>query len=289
MLKIAVFGSEGFVGKNVVKGLEKKFEIIPSDVIDSTQPHYIKADITNPQEVSKVIDGCDVVVHLAAHQLGPSMTQPILNASINIIGTLNILQAAKEESVKKVIFSSASSVVGMVKQNPVKEDHPCEPKTPYAVAKLSCENYCRVFNEVFGIDYLIFRFFNIYGPYQINGIIPNTITSIKSRAPIKITGDGSQTRDFVYIGDFIPILEKAISGEAKNSIVNFGTGHGISILEVVKMIGKVLGVEPNISWQPASKGEISNFVADTKKLENLFGITPQTSLKEGLRKIVNFK
>ena len=93
----------------------------------------------------------------------------------------------------------------------------------------------------------------------------------------------------MYIEDFIPILEKAISGQAKNSVVNFGTGHGTSILQVVKLVGKVLGVEPNISWQPALKGEISNFVADTRKIENLFGVIPKTLLEEGLQKILNIE
>jgi len=288
-LKIAVFGAEGFVGKNVVNGLQKNFEIIPSDILNkSNHENYKKADITNFQEVSRVVKDCDAIVHLAAHQLGPSLKEPILNANINIIGTLNILQAAKEESINKVIFSSASSVVGEVKQSPVDEEHPCIPKTPYGAAKLACENYLRVFHEIYGINYLIFRFFNIYGPHQVIGIIPNTITSIKTGLPVEITGGGSQTRDFVFIEDFIPILEKAIKNQIKNTIVNFGTGYGTSIIEVIKLIGKVLGLEPKILWQPASKGEISNFVADTKKLKNLLGKVPTTSLEEGLQKTIEY-
>lgn len=289
-LKIAVFGAEGFVGKNVVNGLQKNFEVTPSDILNkSIHENYKNADITNFQEVSSVVKDCDAIVHLAAHQLGPSLKDPILNAKINIIGTLNILQAAKEESINKVIFSSASSVVGEVKQNPVDEQHPCIPKTPYGVAKLACENYFRVFHEIYGINYIIFRFFNIYGLHQISGIIPNTISSIKAGSSIKITGDGSQTRDFVFIEDFIPILEKAIKNQTNNTIVNFGTGSGTSIIQVVKLIGKVLGLEPNISWEPASKGEISNFVADTTKLKNLFDEIPSTSLEEGLQKLLELK
>jgi UDP-glucose 4-epimerase len=289
-MKIAVFGASGFVGRNVVEALkETDMEIVASDIkeIEIAGVDFIKADLLDYDEVAKVVKDSDVVIHLAASPLPVSLEKPKLNARINIEGTLNIMDAAKEHSIDKIIFSSASSLVGEVIYNPVDEKHPCKPKTPYAVAKYACEHYLRIYQELYGLDYLIFRFFNIYGPWQYpegGGLIPMVHKKLTTEGTFNVFGDGSQTRDFVYVGDVAEFYLKAIKEDVKNEIVNLGTGKGATIKEVVEIAGGALGIEPKINYLPPRGGEIDNFVADTKKLNRLFGGVPETELKEGLEK-----
>jgi UDP-glucose 4-epimerase len=286
-MKIAIFGALGFVGRNVIEALQaENFEIVASDIkeIDVEGVDFVKADLLNYDEVSKVVKGSDVVIHLAASPLPASLEKPKMNARINIEGTLNIMDAAKEEGVDKIIFSSASSLVGEVKYNPVDEEHPCKPKTPYAVAKYACEHYLRVYQELYGLNYLIFRFFNIYGPWQYpesGALIPMVHKKLTTEGSFNVFGAGTQTRDFVYVGDVAEFYLKAIKGNVKNEIVNLGTGKGATIKEVVEIAGGALGIEPEINYLPPRGGEIDNFVADIKKLKKLFGGVPETDLKDG--------
>ncbi len=289
-MKIAIFGASGFVGRNVVEALkEANMDIVASDIkemgIEIEGADFVKADILDYSEVSKVVKGSEVVIHLAASPLSVSLEKPRMNARINIEGTLNIMDAAREHSVDKIIFSSASSLVGEVKYNPVDEEHPCKPKTPYAVAKYACEHYLRVYQELYGLNYLIFRFFNIYGPWQYpesGGLIPMVYKKLTTEGSFNVFGDGSQTRDFVYVGDVAEFYVKAIRKDIKNEIVNLGTGKAASIKEIVEIAGEILGIAPKINYLPPRSGEIDNFVADTKKLKKLFGDVPETGLREGL-------
>ena len=156
-MKVVVFGATGFVGRNMVEALSKtNIDFIASDVTEtkfSKDVNYIKADLLKPNEVENVVKGSDVIIHLAASGLPFSLKNPKLNMDINIGGALNILDAAREHRVNKVIFSSASSIVGNVVYNPVDEKHACVPKTPYAVAKYAIENYLRVYQEIYGLNY----------------------------------------------------------------------------------------------------------------------------------------
>lgn len=287
-MKIAVFGASGFVGRNVIEALkEANIEMVASDIkeADIEGVDFIKADLLDYNEVSKVVKGSDIVVHLAASPLPVSIEKPKLNAMINIEGTLNIMDAAGEHGVDKVVFSSASSLVGEVKYNPVDEKHPCNPKTPYAVAKYACENYLRVYQELYGLDYLVFRFFNIYGPWQYpesGGLIPMVYKKLTTEGSFNVFGDGLQTRDFVYVGDVADFYLEAIKRNIKNEIVNLGTGNGATIKEVIEITGMILRIRPKINYLPLRPGEIGNFVADTKKLKKLFGSVPETGLKKGL-------
>ena len=155
-------GSEGFVGKNLVKGLSEKHDIYTSDQLDSTHQNYSKCDITNYDSVEKVVRNVDAVIHLTAHSLVSSLDGSITNARVNIIGLLNLLESCRKNSVPKVIFTSASSLVGEPKSFHVNEDHTPKPKTAYGITKLTSEHYLRLYNELYDIDYTVFRFFNIY-------------------------------------------------------------------------------------------------------------------------------
>ncbi len=289
-MHVIILGSEGFVGKNLVEYLQPKFNLITSDLYESQiQNNYFRVDIRNFNELKKILQNIDVVIDLVANNLASSFDQVVENARVNIIGLLNILEAARINNVKKIIFPSASSMIGVANHNPVQENHPAYPKTPYGVTKLASEHYLRIYKELYGIDFVIFRFFNIYGPHQLNGLIPNIIFKMKKKEPIQVFGKGNQIRDYVFIKDIARFFEKTItSNVANNQFVNMGTGIGSTVINVIKTISKHMHMEPSIEHKQERLGEISNFVADTTLLRKLFGSVPDTSLDSGLKQTVEW-
>ncbi len=290
MLKILILGSEGFVGNNLVDGLSKNHDILCADMIpNSPHKNYSQFDVTDSQSVMKTVKDVDVVINLVAHSLVSSIDGPTKNAEVNIIGLLNILEACKNNNIKKLIFTSASSLVGEPQNSQVTEDHISKPKTAYGITKLTSEHYLRLYSELHGLDYTIFRFFNIYGSYQKNGLIPSLFQRISSNEPLTVFGKGNQIRDYVFIEDIIQFFEKSCETDlGKNMILNMGTGIGTSILEVIQNLSEIMDVKPTIEFKPERPGEIGNFVADTTLLSSTFGKIPDTSIKEGLTNTVNW-
>jgi len=289
-MRVTILGSEGFVGKNFSKILESKFDLTCSDILDNGSGiNYVKSDVRKLDDLKTVLKDTDVVIDLVANTLIASFDQIIENARVNIIGLLNILEAARLNDVKKIIFPSASSMIGVVTQSPVPENHPALPKTAYGITKLASEHYLRIYKELYGIDFVIFRFFNIYGPHQLNGLIPSLIFRMLKNEPITIFGKGNQIRDYVFVPDVANFFEEVIvSNKADNQVVNMGTGIGSSVLDIVDNLSKFLDVKPQIEYKPERPGEISNFVADTNLLKQLFGSVPNTSLEDGLKKTVKW-
>ena len=283
-VKVSILGSEGFVANNLIAGLENSFDILSADIIQSsTHKNYHRFDITNSESVNKTTYNSDIVINLVNDPLVSSLDGTIKNAQINIIGMLNVLESCRKNDVKKIIFTSASSLIGNPKEFSVTESHPANPKTAYGLTKLTVEHYLRLYNELYGLDFVVFRFFNIYGPFQKTGLIPSIYQKIMNNEPITIFGDGNQVRDYIYVGDVIPFFKKIISTDiGNNSTFNMGTGHGTSIIELVKLFSNILNVKPNIEYAPERKGEIGNFIADTRKLEKTFGKKPNTSINDGL-------
>lgn len=289
-MKVGIFGAAGFVGQNIIKKLQaNNVDLIASDIqnLDIKDVAFCKADLLNYSEVCKVVKDVDSVIHLAAHPLPASIENPKLNAKVNIEGTLNILDASKEYGINKVIFSSASSLVGKVDYSPVDENHPCFPKTPYGVAKLSIEHYLRVYNELYNLNYLTFRFFNLYGPGQYpnsGALIPMVFSKLREDGSFNVFGDGNQMRDFIYVGDVAEAYFYSLRNDVKNELINLGTGEGTTIKQVVEKAGKILNISPKINYLSARPGEIDNFVADTRKFKKFFGNFSFTPLDEGIRK-----
>lgn len=290
-MKVLVFGAAGFVGRNLVERLRRQdFGIVASDLIDDPfngSVKYVKLDLLDRKAVLDTVRGADTIVHFAASPLTFSLQAPMENMRVNVEGTLNILDAARTHNVKKVVYSSASSVVGTVKYNPVDEEHACTPKTPYAVAKRACEEYLRVYNELYGLHYLIFRFFNLYGPWQgpkSGGLVPNLYKTLTEGKEFQVYGDGSNTRDFIYVEDVAEVTTLALKEGVEDTLLNMGTGRGTSVVQLVTLGAEILNVKPKIIYKPARPGEISNFVADTKRLLKVMGKRSFTPLEEGLKK-----
>ena len=293
-MKITIFGASGFVGQNIVKRLSKNdFTITASDIrpmsIDLPKNvRFVGADILDEQHVSQLVDNADIVIHLAASDLRTSLRNPKRNVRINIDGTTNILEAARKHNVQKLIYSSASSVYGIPQYKPVDEEHPKRPTTVYGVTKYMSEHLIRVYQELYGLDYFILRFTNVYGPYQhpdTGGLIPVVISKMLKGEEVYIYGDGSQTRDFVYVGDLAESIYKIIVNAAlKNEIVNAGSGVETTVKEVIYICAKVLNIEPKILYKPQESGERKGFQADMTKFKRIFGVVPNTPLEEGLKK-----
>ena len=284
-MKVLLLGSEGFVGQNLIDGLKEKHELLTADVLNSgTHTNYTKFDITNIDETCSLIKNIDVVINLVTHTLTQSLNDVISNANTNIIGLLNVLEACRKNKIKKTIFTSASSIIGIPNTFSVDEKHSVMPQTAYGITKMAAEHYHRLYKEIYDLNYVIFRFFNIYGPYQINGIIPSFHKKLINNEPITVFGKGKQIRDFVFIRDVIPFFDNVItSSKFDNQTYNLGTGNGTTIMEVIEKFSKLLSVKPKIDFQPERPGEIGNFVANTNFLLSEFGFKPETSIEDGLK------
>ena len=289
-MKILILGSEGFVGHNLVEGLSKNHEIFCADLIaNSNHKNYKQFDITDLSSVEKIVKDVDVVIDLAAHSLVSSLDGSIENAKVNIIGLLNVLESCRKNGIKKIIFTSASSMIGIPNSEQVSENHSAFPKTAYGITKLASEHYLRLYQELYGINYVVFRFFNIYGTYQKNGLIPTLYSRISKNQPLTVFGKGDQIRDYVFIQDIIQFFEKATSENiSDNKIFNMGTGIGTSILEVIKIISKIMNISPEIEFKEPRPGEIGNFVSDPTLLSSTFGSIPSTTVEEGIKQTIEW-
>lgn len=304
---ILVTGGAGFIGSNLsarllaagnevivvdnlddyYKGKEKNIERIGSKD-DFT---FLRGDVTDKEFMGKVMKDVDIVYHLAAQPgVRISVENPQKTVKANILGTANVLKTASDNSVKKMIFSSSSSVFGKLEYMPIDEKHPKNPISPYGLSKLCCEKYCKLYEELSGIKTVILRYFTAYGPAQrpdmgINIFIRKAIRN----EPITIFGDGKQTRDFTYVDDLVDAF--IIMGQHKKAIgeaVNFGTGRETSILELANKIISISGSKSQIAFQEARAAEVHRLVADTKKARELFGWESRVNLEEGLKKNIEW-
>ncbi|MFB6178897.1 MAG: NAD-dependent epimerase/dehydratase family protein [Halorientalis sp.] len=291
-MRIAVFGASGFVGRNLLDELaDTDHHVLACDIEpidhDADNISYREVDITDEAGVDAAIADADAVAHLAAHPLPASTEDPKRNAEINVVGTLNVLDAAREHDVEKVFFSSASSLVGEVDTVPVSEDHPATPQSPYGVAKHAVEEYLEVYNQLYDLDYLVFRFFNVYGPYQhpdSGALVPVVLSRLAEDKGVFVTGDGQQTRDFIYVRDITEFIVEGLEADVTNEVVNMGRGTGTPIIEAIELMADVVDTEPDIDRKPERPDEIDDFYADTSTCEDLFGHTPATPFREGLER-----
>jgi UDP-glucose 4-epimerase len=274
--RIAVIGARGFIGNNLVNALKKE----DYDVIDLPDVDICILETLNLKDV-------DLVYHLAAYPLTNCKKNYHDCIKTNILGTINLMEAVKKYKIKRVIYSSASSVYGNPMSLPVHEDAQKTPLTLYGVCKLASEQIIHYyFQDYFG-TYGIFRFSNIYGPGQKNGLIPIVIGSILAGKEISITGDGTQTRDFVYVDDVVKILMKAIVHPLCCYTVNLGSGKNVSVNEVVNICAASLDRKPKIVYeQNPSDLDRKYFQTSLDKLQLIYGPLHFISFQDGIRKTI---
>lgn len=270
-MRILITGSRGFIGSNLVKTLRARKQDIT------------EFDLQLEDDITKEISGnYDIIYHLAAYSLIQARSNPQKAIGINIKGTLNVLELARKCDAK-IIFSSASSVYGIPLNNAVRETDSIQPVSIYGATKASAEILIETYNKLYGIDYLIFRFTNVYGARQKAGVIPSFIDKIKRDEPIIIFGSGKQTRDFVFIDDVTHFLLRAAEPNKKNTL-NLGSGIATTIIELANMCAKVVGKNPKIVNRAVERDERWGFSADVTRLKEIFREVPKTSLEDGLKK-----
>ena len=232
------------------------------------------------------------IVHLAAQvSVVHSVQNPLVDMSVNYGGTLHVLEYARAHGVKKVAFASSAAVYGDVETVPVAEDAPCQPMSPYGIDKLASELALDYYASVHGVACSVLRFFNVYGPRQdpsspYSGVISIFADRAKAGKPLTIYGDGSQTRDFVYVADVVRALVAAVDDGNSRKVANVGTGGEISVLELAMTIVELCGKGSTISHAPARAGEILKSRARVDRLRDAFGVVAQTKLVDGLRRTV---
>jgi len=295
MLNILVTGGAGFIGSNLVdKLIELGHQVTIIDNLSTGKKEYLnskakfhKLDISDLNKIEPVFKDIDYVFHLAAQpRIQPSIKDPATSHQNNVAGTLNVLIAAKDNKVKKVIYSASSSAYGDQKQLPLNEDMKPQPKTPYSVFKWVGEEYCKLFSSLYNLSTVSLRYFNVYGSRQSTEGAYATVIGIflrqaKNNQLLTIVGDGEQTRDFTSVKDVVQanILAMKADKASKGEIINIGTGKGYSINRVAKMISD------NTTNIPPRPGEIQDTLADNTKAKQILGWEPTISLEQGIKEL----
>ncbi len=305
MEKVIVTGGAGFIGSHLAEELARRgYQVTILDDLSTGEMENIKEllkkgsvqfiqdSITNFSLLKELFQGAIYVFHQAALPSVPrSVKDPLAANEVNITGTLNVLLAARDNKVRKVVYASSSSVYGDTPTLPKKEDMVPHPQSPYAVSKLAGEHYCRVFQEVYGLATACLRYFNVYGPRQnpdsqYAAVIPRFIRWASEGSPLIIFGDGEQTRDFTFIADAVEANILAAEGNA-SGVFNIGRGKSIAINELAQLVIKLTGnnVEP-VHREPR-EGDIRHSLADISKARTL-GYEPRYNLEEGLEETRKF-
>jgi UDP-glucose 4-epimerase len=301
-LKILVTGGAGFIGSHIVDALlAKGHDIVVLDDLSSgtvknlpKRIRFIKLDVrSNNISTLFLEERFDVVYHLAAQMdVRKSVEDPRFDASVNIIGGLNLLEASVRNNVKKVIFASTGGAIyGEQDYFPADEKHPTRPLSPYGIAKLSFEQYLFYYKEVYGLDYVALRFANVYGPRQNPhgeaGVVAIfTVKMLAGEKPI-INGDGLQTRDYVYVGDVVDANMRALAYEGTGTF-NIGTGIETDVNTLFGKLRDLSGSTCEEKHGPAKKGEQLRSVLDFTHTNKVLGWEPKVSLDEGLEATVGY-
>lgn len=301
-MKIAVTGGYGFIGSNLVERLvSKEFDVVVIDDLstglisnfDNSNFEFHNLSIANIDQCQQALSGCDVIVHLAARGSVPrSLKNPIATHEINATGTLNMLEIARKNG-SHVIYSSSSSVYGANDAIPKNEKMWLAPKTPYAASKLSAESYVQSYAYSYDVPVTNLRFFNVYGPkqrpnHQYAAVIPKWIWKALNGEDIDIFGDGTQTRDFTYVGTVVDILEQAITKKVfTKSAVNVAFGNNISLLEVIDEL-KNYFPKVNCNFLEPRVGDIKNSQNNPEQINELFPTIQPIDFSSGLDATINW-
>ena len=300
-MKVLVTGGGGFIGSHIVDRLladghgvrvldnfatgrrENLLDVL-SDI------ELVEGDIQSYERVHNAVSGCEVVLHQGALPSVPrSVQDPLTSNATNVTGTLNVLLAARDSGVRRVVYASSSSIYGANPELPKHEALLPQPISPYAVAKLAGEGFCRSFHEVFGLETVALRYFNVFGPRQdplsqYSAVVPNFITALTGGGQPVVYGDGEQSRDFTYVGNVVDGNVLAMSAEGvAGKLYNLAAGERTSLNELLHHIGSLVGNEPEARYEPPRLGDVKHSHADVSAARRDLGYSPSVTVEEGLR------
>ena len=297
-MKTLVTGGAGFIGSNLCKLLRS--EVHEVVVIDSLLSGYrrnldfdpdirfMEADIRDKAAMETAVEGCDAVFHLAAAVGNKrSIDDPRLDADINVMGTVTLMEAARKAGVKRVVVSSSAGIFGELKTLPIAEDHPIDPDSPYSASKLFEEKFSLSYSKLYQIGVVALRYFNVYGVNQrfdaYGNVIPIFAYRMLRGEPVTVFGDGEQTRDFVNVQDVAQANYQAALADGVSGAFNLGSGTRITINALIGMMEEASGIKAKVEYGPPRPGDVRDSLADLSAARASLGFSPSVNFENGLR------
>ena len=305
-MKVLVTGGAGFIGSHLTKALVRagyevaviddlstgKLENI-SDILDEIK--FSERSILDDNELRRMMVGVQVVFHEAAlGSVARSIENPLATHEVNATGTLKVLEAARQEKVRRVIFAASSSAYGDQRTLPKVETMVARPLSPYAASKLAGEAYCRSFSKVYGLETVCLRYFNVFGPSQdpasqYAAVIPKFITAALEGVPLTVFGDGEQSRDFTYVDNVVSANLLAMGASVENGeVYNIACGESVTLNQLISKLSDILDRKLTVDYCPARTGDVYLSRASTDQARGAIGYRPVVALEEGLRKSVRW-
>ena len=298
---VLVTGGGGFIGSNLVRGLLERGDTVRvldnfatgnRDNLDGVDVEVVEGELRSYERVHNAVRGAEVVFHLGALGSVPrSVQDPLTTSAVNVEGTLNVLLAARDEGVRRVVYASSSSVYGSAATLPAQEASPVDPISPYGVAKLAAERYCVSFSRVYeSFETVVLRYFNVFGPRQsphsqYAAVVPLFLTAIAAGEPLTIFGDGEQSRDFTYVQNVVEANLRAAEAEGANGrIFNVAAGSPRSVNELIGTMSDLLGKPAERRFEPPRAGDLRDSYADISAAREILGWEPTVDFEDGLRR-----
>jgi len=304
-MRALVTGGAGFIGSHLATTLvERGDEVVVLDSLATglrdnvpAGARFVEGSVADPDTVAGAVEGCEVVFHLGAlGAVARSVADPLTSDTANVRGTLAVLHGAREAGVRRLVFASSSSVYGGAEQIPTPETAPLRPRSPYAVTKLTGEHYCRVFAELFDLETVALRYFNVFGPRQRPDSVYAAVIPLFARALLDgsrplVHGDGTQSRDFTYVADVVAANLAAASAPTaacNAGVFNIAGGNRHSLLDLLRELGTLIGVEPDPEFGPPRPGDVAHSCADPSAAANALGFRCEIPFAEGLRRTLDW-
>jgi nucleoside-diphosphate-sugar epimerase len=282
--RLASLGHRVRILDNFATGRRSNVAALDGDI------ELVEGDVQSYERVHNAIAGCEVVFHQAALPSVPrSVADPLTSNATNVTGTLNVLLAARDAGVRRVVFASSSSVYGTTAELPKREDMPALPVSPYAVAKLACEGYCRSFGEVYGLETVALRYFNVFGPRQdprsqYAAVVPNFITALLTNQRPTIFGDGEQSRDFTYVENVIEANLRAMTADVPpGGVYNVACGRAVTLNQLFAELRELTDSDVEPVYAALRAGDVRHSLADLTRSRRDLGYEPSVALRDGLR------